>query len=327
MKTSEIRPEQAQKQYKRMFQQELDRFLDEQGRLRPEFCTPCDCPVCVSSVKTPYDPPSPYQTCNECGCVYTDPRLRDDLIEDLARNSPAIQFFHEHILLATGATRREKVFGHSLQLLREPVPSGRILELGSAVGTFLGMLDEAGYQAEGIELCRFSVEYTHSKGYTVHDRPIEALGLPAGSYDAVCAWKVFGHLSRLQETVAGIFDALKPGGMLAWTGTNINSFEYLTLKTRIMNPLLRYVYYTPDCTQRLLTKAGFVDIAITTPGETDVQTVRETLGQPDPSLGHYANHILFDESPGSDERRESFQRWLAKNNQSGYMLVTSRKPG
>ena len=78
--------------------------------------------------------------------------------------------------------------------------------------------------------------------------------------------------------------------------------------------------------RHLLSEAGFVDIVIETPGQTDVQMVREVLGGPDPALGHFLNHILFDDSPEADARREALQASIASQQMSGHMVVTARKP-
>jgi hypothetical protein len=77
----------------------------------------------------------------------------------------------------------------------------------------------------------------------------------------------------------------------------------------------------------MLGGAGFVDIDIATPGQTDVQSVRALLGEPHSSLGGFLNHVIFDESPEAERRREAFQRFLADHCLSGYMVVTARKPG
>lgn len=329
LQTTAIRPAEAKATYRRMFEAEVARFCDAGGKLAADFAVETACPLCDSSDATPFDPDrdSSYQRCTACGCVYPHPRPSDVVIDDFARHSPALRFFHEHILLATESVRRDGVFQPLLELITERVaPGGRVLELGCAVGTFLQLLSDAGYRAEGIELCDYSVAHCESLGHTIHDQPIEKCELTAGSFDAVCAWGVFGHLQYAQRSVRAMYDALKPGGKLIFTATNIQSFEYMTLKSRAMNPFLRYVYYTPENIRELLTRIGFVDIAVSTPGETDVQTVRETLGQPDPALGDFLNSVLFDEGASADAQRASLQRWIASENRSGYMLVAASKP-
>ena len=330
VKTGDIRPEQATAEYLRRLEQEHHRFLGAGGMPRPAFAVRVDCPVCGRADRVAYDPdaePS-YQLCRPCGCVYADPRLSAEAIDDFVRHSDALNFFHEHILLATAARRRDGIFRPRLERLRREVPAGRVLELGSAVGTFLGLLAEAGYEGEGVELCTFSVEHSRRLGYRVHDRVLEELDLPARSFDAVCAWAVFCHLATPRETAAAVFSVLRPGGFLAATMTNCLSFEYLTLRARhpFKNPLVCYQSYTPEGARRLLARAGFVDVVVQTPGQTDVQMVRDVLGRPDPALGHFLNHVLFDDSPGADERRDDLQQLIASQQMSGHMVVTARKP-
>lgn len=55
--------------------------------------------------------------------------------------------------------------------------------------------------------------------------------------------------------------------------------------------------------------------------------VREELVEPHPAPGHFLNHILFDESPEADARREALQASIASQQMSGHMAVAARKPG
>ncbi|MGB9625340.1 MAG: class I SAM-dependent methyltransferase [Phycisphaerae bacterium] len=330
LQTAEIRPDQAKAEYTRLLDEERQEYLDSRGLLRPAFAVPTDCPVCSHKERRPYDPDvqPAYQECRRCGCVYVDPRLSAEAIHQLVRNSRALNFFHEHILLATEPVRREHIFRPRLERLRRHVPAGRVLELGCAVGTFLGLLKEAGYEAQGVELCRFSIEHNRRLGRIVHERPIEQLALPPETFDAVCAWEVLCHVSSPRDTLAAAFRALRPGGVLMLTTTNVLSFEYLTLRARhhTMIPHVFYQHFTPQGIRLLLESAGTGDIAVETPGQTDVQSVRDVLGGPDPSLGRFLNHLLFDDSAEAESRRTAFQKFIAAHDRSGHMLVTARKP-
>jgi len=330
LQTVEIRPEEAKAEYTRLLEEERQEYFDADGRLRPTFAVPTDCPVCGHGERQPYDPAvqPAYQECRQCGCVYTDPRLSAEAMHQLVRTSPALNYFHEHILLATEPVRRERIFRPRLERLRRHVPRGRVLELGCAVGTFLGLLQEAGYEAEGVELCGFSIEHNRRLGRRIHDRPIEQLDLPPATFDAVCAWEVLCHVRSPRDTVAAVFKALRPGGVLMLTTINVLSFEYLTLRARhhTMIPHVFYQYFTPGGIRRLLETAGMADIVVETPGQTDVQNIRDVLGRPDPSLGRFLNHLLFDDSAGAESRRTAFQEFIAAHGRSGHMLVTARRP-
>jgi len=330
LQTLEIRPEEAKAEYTRLLDEERKEYFDAKGRLRPAFAVPTDCPVCGHKERQPYDTDvqPAYQECLRCGCVYIDPRLSAEAMHHLVCNSQALNYFHEHILLATEPVRRERIFRPRLERLRRHIPRGRVLELGCAVGTFLRLLQDAGYEAEGVEPCRFSIDHNRRLGRRVHDRPIEQLDLPRSAFDAVCAWEVLCHVASPRDTVAAVFRALRPGGVLLLTTTNVLSFEYLTLRARhhTMIPHVFYQYFTPEGIRLLLESAGMADIVVETPGQTDVQSVRDVLGRPDPSLGHFLNHLLFDDSAEAESRRAAFQEFIAVHNCSGHMLVTARRP-
>jgi len=329
LKTSDIRPEAARERYEQLLAEERARLTGPDGRVRSDLAQTVSCPACRGSACRIDDPEGDtvYKECVACGCVYASPRLNAEALEDFVRHSAALNYFHEQVLLPSEPTRREHVFSQPMSLLRERMASGRVLELGSAVGTLLEMLRESGYEPEGIELCDFSVRHNRSCGRTVHDQPIERLNLPADTYDAVVAWGVFSHLSDPRLTLTEVRRVLKPGGALVLNAYNARSFEYLTLRTCYMNPLVLYQYYTPRSVQRLLNDAGFVDIQLATPGRTDVETVTSILRSPSPELGHFLNEILFCECAEGNAFRQAFQDFIVNHQLSGNLVVSAAIPG
>jgi SAM-dependent methyltransferase len=324
-----IRPADAEAEYLNLLQRELrDRFLDDHGALRAEVAVCSDCPACGNSERQEYDPGGPhrYQCCAACGCVYADPRPAPHVIEEYVRESEAFNYFHEHLLIPSEADRRAHVFGEPLALLKGLLRSGRILELGSAVGTLLQMLAEEGYEAEGVELCRFSVEHNRRCGRIVHDRPTERLGLESGSFDGVVAWGVLPVLASPRDAIKAAHSALRRGGVLVLDALNVRSLEYLTFRTERLNPAVLYQVWTGEAIRRLLSDAGFLDIVIKTPGRTDVDLVRRQAGSACKELGAFLNTLLFDESPGMAEARSGFQDFISRHHLSSHLTATARKP-
>ncbi len=324
---SEIRPETARARYQELLDLERARLVGADGRVKPEWARDVPCPVCGSSEGGIYDPNGDpvYSECQCCGCVYVTPRLKEEALEAFVRHSDALNYFHEHILVPSASTRRERVFSQPLSLMREHMRGGRVLELGSAVGTLLSMFEEAGYEAEGIELCDFSVRYNRQAGRKVYDEPIERLHLPDEAYDGVCAWGVISSLNDPRETMRHVHRVLKPERCFVFNAYNVRSFEYLTLRTRYMNPFVLYQYYTPESVERLLAEAGFTQVEMSTPGRTDVQTVCDILGGPSPELGAFLNAILFEPSNDQDALREALQVFLAEHKLSGNLVVRATK--
>ncbi len=100
-------------------------------------------------------------------------------------------------------------------LLRYRLPPAVALEVGSAHGGFVALLREAGYEASGIELSPWVVEFSQGAfGIPVRAGPIENLDLAASSLDIVILMDVLEHLLAPAATIQRCVDLLKPDGLL-----------------------------------------------------------------------------------------------------------------
>ncbi len=100
-------------------------------------------------------------------------------------------------------------------VLRFRRPPGRMLELGCGPGAFVGILAQAGFEAEGLELSPAVVELARRHfGVTVHCGPLEEQALPSEQYCGVSAFDVLEHLPDPVGTLERAVELLEPGGWL-----------------------------------------------------------------------------------------------------------------
>lgn len=100
-------------------------------------------------------------------------------------------------------------------VLRFQRPPGRMLELGCGPGAFVGILAQAGFEAEGLELSPAVCELTRKHfEVTVHCGPLEEQSLPAGGYCGVSAFDVLEHLPNPVQTIERAVELLAPDGWL-----------------------------------------------------------------------------------------------------------------
>lgn len=90
----------------------------------------------------------------------------------------------------------------------------RALEIGPHLGGFLQVAGEWGWHPEGIDIGRDTSAYLVSKGYTIHDRPIEQCGFAAGSYDGIFIWNCFDQIADPRSTLTHCRQATRNGGCL-----------------------------------------------------------------------------------------------------------------
>lgn len=168
-----------------------------------------------------------YYRCTRCRTLQIMPVPRD-----LDRYYPADYYAvpqDRAQLLATAAPERYK-----LEIVRRFAPSGRLVEIGPAVGGFAVVMQEAGYDTSAIEMnaecCRF---LRTAIGIPVRetDEPIAALAAD-GPFDVVAMWHVIEHLPNPRDVLAAAASALRPGGIIVIAAPNPAAFQFRVLGQR-----------------------------------------------------------------------------------------------
>jgi 2-polyprenyl-3-methyl-5-hydroxy-6-metoxy-1,4-benzoquinol methylase len=99
-------------------------------------------------------------------------------------------------------------------LLKYRLPPAKVLELGCAHGSFVALLRQVGYDAGGVELSPWIVEFGKKTfDVPILVGPIEALEIPPGSFDAIVLMDVLEHLPNPVETMKHCLRLLKPDGL------------------------------------------------------------------------------------------------------------------
>ena len=100
-------------------------------------------------------------------------------------------------------------------LLKYKLPPARILELGCSHGSFVALMRQAGYEAIGVELSPWVVDFAQRTfEVPILLGPIESLKQPATSFDAIVMMDVLEHLPDPLATISHCMSLLKPDGFL-----------------------------------------------------------------------------------------------------------------
>jgi SAM-dependent methyltransferase len=96
--------------------------------------------------------------------------------------------------------------------------SKKILDIGSALGTFLKIAKDHGWDVSGVELSEFGADYTRKKyGFEIHHGDITTSIFPAESFDAITMWDVIEHVDAPVANLEKAIELLKPNGILLVT--------------------------------------------------------------------------------------------------------------
>jgi len=100
-------------------------------------------------------------------------------------------------------------------LLKYRLPPAKVLELGCSHGSFVALLHQAGYDASGVEMSTWVVEFGQKTfGVPIAVGPVEALEITPGSLDVIVLMDVLEHLPDPTASMAHCLQLLKPDGLL-----------------------------------------------------------------------------------------------------------------
>jgi 2-polyprenyl-3-methyl-5-hydroxy-6-metoxy-1,4-benzoquinol methylase len=162
-----------------------------------------------------------YLRCAECGCA----SLRN-VPADLGRYYPASYYD----IPSTLSELDERTPGerYKIELIRPWVPTGRLVEVGPAYGTFARVAQQAGYQVDTIEMdercCAFLRDVV-GVGATQTLDVVRALGAME-PVDVIAMWHVLEHLANPWDTIAAAATRLRPGGILVVATPNPDALQF-----------------------------------------------------------------------------------------------------
>ena len=151
--------------------------------------------------------------------------------------------------------------------LRQLLPSGRPLEIGTAFGFFL---DEAKnyYDVRGLDISQEAVARCVRQGLNVQQTDFLSLPEEPDTYDIICLWDTIEHLPRPFDALAKAARWLKPSGFLCLTTGDVRSRMAKLQKERWrqIHPPTHLFYFSKTTLSRALTKAGLEICRISYPG-------------------------------------------------------------
>jgi SAM-dependent methyltransferase len=179
---------------------------------------------CGCTVLTP-SPHADYLVCKECGTAKLRERLvtGQNQVEDEQSHFYGEQYWYDHqrgqsysplpVRARTDMTDRNQ---HWLRyLLKYRMPPGKTLEIGCAHGSFVKLLNLAGFEAMGMEMSPAVLAKARQWfAVQVVAGPIESADGELGSFDIVMMFDVIEHFARPLQTMQQIVRYLSDDGLI-----------------------------------------------------------------------------------------------------------------
>lgn len=161
--------------------------------------------------------------CEDCACFFRLPRLG---FTDLKKYYP--QGKYEAYVLDKSFILKI-ISGFALKAksryITRLLGKGSLLDVGCARGKFLQEMRRRGWDVQGIEPDRNSVEAAQKSGLQVKEGIFEGAQYPPEVFDVITMWHVLEHMQDPSKDLEQASRALKKGGFLVFSVPNIDSLE------------------------------------------------------------------------------------------------------
>lgn len=191
--------------------------------------------------------------CKRCGLLYLNPRLKEQIIlEGYGEGSDE--------LFISQVAGRERTFAKTVKFIdRIRLQPGRLLDIGTAGGSFLAMARKDGWEVAGCEPNRWLCNWAYQHyGLDVVPGTIFDMKLLKASFDVVTLWDVLEHTPDPKRVLQECARVLKPGGLLVVNYPDIESMVARLMERRWVFLLSVHLYYfTAQTLRKLLEQTGF----------------------------------------------------------------------
>lgn len=328
MKEHEIRPQALLDRYIEL--STLDAKLCFEGSPRQEI----PCVACGGSDSAHQFDKSgfAYSLCSECGTLFQNPRPPIGAFEAFYRKSESSRYWAEVFFPAVAEVRREKIFRPRAErlagLCRERNLDVReLIDVGAGYGLLLDEWRKLSPQthALAVEPSASLARECRAKGFEVVEDIVENVRGYDRTADLVACFEVLEHVYDPLKFLEGLKSLTRPGGCVFISTLGIDGFDLQVLWERAgqISPPHHINFLSVSGFERLFQRAGLIDISITTPGELDVDIVRNAAARDTTLLQgqRFLRSLL-----ASDEDAEVFQRFLTDRRKSSHVWVIARRP-
>lgn len=167
-----------------------------------------------------------YEECTDCGTLVSLVGFRPDQLQVVNDDSDFYgkQYWLDHQSSDLGFPSiydraRSDLTERNLHwlgtLLKYRLPPAKVLEIGCSHGSFVALMRQAGYDASGVEMSPWVVEFGKKNfGVPITVGPIEVLNIEPGSLDVILLMDVLEHLQDPVGTMSICLNLLRPNGLL-----------------------------------------------------------------------------------------------------------------
>ncbi|MDH7475915.1 MAG: class I SAM-dependent methyltransferase [Microgenomates group bacterium] len=218
------------------------------------------CPLCRKNnfrliIKTKW----PIKKCLYCGLVQVNPLPSRKEINSLYQGD----YYKNFQPYFSQLNNHRKYFKKQIKEIKKYFKTGKILDVGCALGPFLEVGRREGFQAEGVEISDYAVAYCRKKNLTAYTGTIFSIKKP-NYYDIITAFELIEHEREPLKMLSAAYKLLKKNGLLVITTPNYDSFWRKIFGRFWIGYRHRehLFFFSPKTLTIILKKVGFRNIII-----------------------------------------------------------------
>lgn len=328
MKEDEIRPKKVFNTYLELSAKDAEKCFSEKNR------EPINCPACgtenqeIDFVKNSF----PYILCKSCDSLYQSPRAPLWEYEEFYHNSESSKYWATEFFPAVAEVRRDKIFKPRAEKISELCQKNHhkpevVMDVGGGYGLFL---EEWRKIHPNSHVC--TVEPSEDLAETCRKKEIEVLQTISEKADEwknrgdlVTCFEVIEHAHNPLEFIQSIYNLVKPGGYAIVSGLGVDGFDIQVLweKSNSISPPHHINFLSVKGFYQLFEKAGFSNIEVLTPGQLDVDIVKNSLEKHPELLKE--NRFLKKLYQQDENTLTEFQNFLTDNKLSSHTWIVGYK--
>lgn len=329
MREQDIRPAEIYAELLRLAAVDADAIFDHsQSRQRA-------CPACGGTEAEPAFVKSGFTFCEcaLCGTLFANPLPPPPQFETFYRDGQSAHYWADVFVPRVMETRREAIVRPRVARIREicrgrGVVPATVVDIGAGHGMFLEEWRRQMGKVRGlaVEPNAALAARCRDLGFEVY----EGVGERAGerwrnTADLATCFEVMEHVPDLVQFVTSINTMLRPGGVAVMTTLGCDGFDVRVLwrDADCICPPSHINFCSRTGFIKLFERAGFSDVEVMTPGELDVDIVRNKLAKSDLPVSRFERLLL---ASGEDVLRD-FQDFLRRHRLSSHSWVVAQKPG
>ncbi len=333
MKEAEIRPQELFNRYLELSLQDVATHFSNQS----EFVQ-VSCPACGSGQEEPALEKCGfrYALCTDCGSLYVSPRPKAEAIDSYYREGEAVKFWSTSFFKETAEARRERIFRPRAKLVTELTrkaltgsPERAVfVDVGSGYGIFLEEIRALGLFGEvvGIEPAPNLAGVCRDKGFRILEKPAEEVSAEELQASFATAFEVLEHLYDPARFLRALYQILEPGGVLLFTTLTASGFDIQILweHSKSVHPPHHLNLISVKGMRLLVERCGFQIVELSTPGELDVDIVRNILAENhEIPVPRFVRQIVCNQD---EQVANRFQHFLKESNLSSHIRVVAVRP-